>query len=83
LITLIERKEIASPILDKPRHVETIELGKKDRGQRAYGDRLNTPCSPFQRCRKLVNKNPDVPHKPSLILAEQWANLKEPKGRYI
>jgi len=71
LITLIERKEKASPILDKPRHVETIELGKKDRGQRAYGDRLNTPCSPLQRCGKLVNKNPDVPHKPSLMLAKQ------------
>ena len=40
MITLIERKEKASPILDKPRHVETIELGKKDRGQKTYGDRL-------------------------------------------
>ena len=41
----------------------------------AYGDRL-------ERCGRLV-KHQGPLHNPVLILAKQWANLKEPNGRYV
>jgi len=43
--------------------------------QAAYGDWL-------ERCVRLV-KNSGPLHNPVLILAKQWANLKEPNGRYV